>query len=112
MQYGVERILTSILQSFGMGKFSAAIMWVLQEVFAMPHEYMICEPNEKEGRILLDEIMQSGNFGQYDTRGADLKNGGTIKHGIWKLKRIMRLVGSYPEMALWEPFFRVWHYGW
>ena len=42
----------------------------------------------------------------------DLKNGGTIKHGIWKLKRIMRLVGSYPEMALWEPFFRVWHYGW
>ena len=24
----------------------------------------------------------------------------------------MRLVGSYPEMALWEPFFRVWHYGW
>lgn len=42
----------------------------------------------------------------------DLKNGGTIKHGIWKLKRIMRLVGSYPEMALWEPIFRVWHYGW
>lgn len=101
-----------ILESFGIGKFSAAIMWVLQEVFAMPHEYMICEPDEKEGRILLDEIMQSGNFGQYDTRGADLKNGGTIKHGFWKLKRIMRLVGSYPEMALWEPIFRVWHYGW
>lgn len=109
---GREDNVLQILQSFGIGKFSTAIMWVLQEVFAMPKIYMICEPDEKEGRILLAEIMQSGNFGQYDTRGADFKNGGTIKHGIWKLKRIMRLVGSYPEMALWEPIFRVWHYGW
>ena len=35
--------------------------------------WMICEPNEKEGKKLLEEIMEGGNFGQYDTRG----NGGT-----------------------------------
>lgn len=40
------------------------------------------------------------------------KNGGTIKHGVWKLKRVMRLVSSYPEEALWEPWFRVWHLVW
>ena len=33
-------------------------------------------------------------------------------HGLWKLKRVMRLVGSYPEEALWEPVFRVYHLGW
>ena len=74
--------------------------------------WMICEQNEKEGRKLLAEIMQGGNFGQYDTRDAALKNGGMIKHGLWKLKRVMRLVSSYPEEALWEPVFRVWHLGW
>ena len=74
--------------------------------------WMICEPNEKEGRILLEEIMKGGNFGQYDTRDAALKKGGMVKHGIWKLKRVMRLVRSYPEEALWEPVFRVWHLGW
>ena len=73
--------------------------------------WMICEPNEKEGRKLLEEIMKGGNFGQYDTRDAVLKNGGMMKHGVWKLKRVMRLVGSYPEEALWEPVFRVWHLG-
>ena len=73
---------------------------------------MICEPNEKEGRKLLEEIMKGGNFGQYDTRDAELKNGGMMKHGIWKLKRVMRLVRSYPEEALWKPLFRVWHLGW
>ena len=35
-----------------------------------------------------------------------------IKHGLWKLKRVMGLVRSYPEEALWEPVFRVWHLGW
>ena len=100
------------LRSFGMGKFAAAVMWVLHEVFAMPAHYYICEPNEKEGRKLLAEIMQGGNFGHYDERGKDIRNGGTIPHAVWKLKRVMRLVSSYPEEALCEPFFRVWHWGW
>ena len=74
--------------------------------------WMICEPNEREGRKLLEEIMKGGNFGQYDERGKEFKNGGMVKHGLWKLKRVMRLVRSYPEEALWEPVFRVYHLGW
>lgn len=142
----------AVLRSFGMAKFTAAVMWVLNEVFVGEHEnenserqqeqhkttwcpqadgrsehelsridrelkennyvpWMICEPNEKEGKKLLAEIMQGGNFGQYDTRDAALKKGGMMKHGLWKLKRVMRLVSSYPEEALWEPVFRVYHWG-
>ena len=71
-----------------------------------------CEPNEKEGKKLLEEIMKGGNFGQYDTRDAELKRGGMMKHGVWKLKRVMRLVSSYPEEAMWEPVFRVYHLLW
>lgn len=102
----------AVIRSFGMGKFTSAVMFVLHEVFDVPPHYYICEPNEVEGRKLLAEIMRGGNFGQYDTRDAALKNGGMIKHGLWKLKRVMRLVRSYPEEALWEPVFRVWHLGW
>ena len=116
----------AVLRSFGMGKFAAAVMYVLLEVFAMPTRHsindarlrindcpwLLCEPNEKEGKKLLEEIMKGGNFGQYDTRDAALKKGGMVKHGLWKLKRVMRLVRSYPEEALWEPVFRVWHLGW
>ena len=46
---------------------------------------MICAPNEKEGRKLLDEIMQGGNFAQYDERGKELKNGRLIRHGWTRL---------------------------
>ena len=102
----------AVLRSFGMGKFAGAVMYVLHEVFAISSHYYICAPNEKEGKKLLEEIMKGGNFGQYDERGKELKNGGMVKHGLWKLKRVMRLVSSYPEEALWEPVFRVWHLGW
>ena len=102
----------SVLRSFGMAKFAAAVMFVLHEVFAMPTHYYICKPNEKEGKKLLAEIMQGGNFGHYDTRDAELKRGGMMKHGVWKPKRVMRLVGSYPEEALWKPVFRVYHLLW
>ena len=131
----------AVLRSFGMKKFASAVMFVLHEVFeneecivneecrmkkqrsaaegkaneewpVVLEPWMICEPNEKEGRKLLEEIMKGGNFGQYDERGKEFKNGGMVKHGLWKLKRVMRLVSSYPEEALWEPVFRVWHLGW
>ena len=116
----------AVLRSFGMKKFASAVMYVLHEVFSMPKRqlitderllitdgpWLLCEPNEKEGRKLLEEIMKGGNFGQYDERGKEFKNGGMVKHGVWKLKRVMRLVRSYPEEALWEPVFRVWHLGW
>ena len=102
----------SVLRSFGMAKFAAVVMFVLHEVFAMPTHYYICKPNEKEGKKLLAEIMPGGNFGHYDTRDAELKRGGMMKHGVWKPKRVMRLVGSYPEEALWKPVFRVYHLLW
>ena len=116
----------AVLRSFGMKKFAAAVMYVLHEVFSMPKRqlitderllitdgpWLLCEPNEKEGKKLLEEIMKGGNFGQYDTRDVALKKGGMVKHGVWKLKRVMRLVRSYPEEALWEPVFRVYHLGW
>ena len=104
--------ILAVLRSFGMAKFASAVMFVLQEVFAIPTHYYICKPNEKEGKKLLAEIMQGGNFGHYDTRDAELKRGGMMKHGLWKLKRVMRLVRSYPEEALWEPVFRVYHLIW
>lgn len=99
-----------ILSRFGMKKFAAAVMYVLQTVFAMPDEYLICQPNEKEGKFLLNEILQAGNFGKYDDR---IKHGGTKSQHAWeKTKHNLRLLTHYPEEVLCEPFFRVYHWIW
>ena len=95
-----------ILDGFHMGKFAAAMMWVMGHVFGMGEEYMICQPEEKEGRFLLEEIMQMGNFGKEDKR----------YKGNKKMKRFARhwfhLLVHYPSEVVWSPIWIVYHWFW
>lgn len=109
--------LGKTLRYLGMGKFAGALMWVMQEVLGLNREYMICEPSEKHGQFLLNEIMIAGNFGHYDSRLASLnvKKGQLsyqIKHAWRRIKRNMRFFTSYPEEVFWEPYARMSHFAW
>ena len=90
------------LRHFGLLKLASAMMWALQEVCGMPMEYALCEPNEKEGRFLLDEIMRGGNFGHHrkDNR---LRNTAT---------RMLALLPHYPSEVLWVVPWKLWHKCW
>lgn len=119
----IDDEMMPLISSFGMRKFAGAVMWVLAKVFEtveMEEEgenekierlpWMICEPDEPEGRFLLSEIMRAGNFGKYDDR---IKHGGGTVHHAWeKLKHNYRLIGHYPEEAISEPCFRLYHWFW
>ena len=98
--------LNKLLRELRLMRFTAAVMWVLGYVFGLEREYMICEPDEKEGRFILDEIMQTGNFGHGDTRYL----------GYSKLKRMSRhglhLLLHYPSEVIWTPIWLVYHRIW
>lgn len=100
------------LSRFGMKEFASAVMYVLQEVFAMPSEYMLCAPDEKRGRFLLNEIMLAGNFGKYDVRNVIGANEGYLRRFVRRQKRFLRFLTQYPSEVLWGPYFsvkqRVW----
>ena len=100
------------LRSLRMQRFAGAVMWVLQQVFAIDDRYMLTVPDEREGRFLLDEIMQAGNFGQYDQRLQHQQGESALHWGLRKVKRNFRFVRSYPSEVLWSPLFKLWHYFW
>lgn len=58
--------LASSFEYIGMKKFACAMMYVLQVTMGLECEKMICEPSEKTGRFLLEEVVRGGNFGKYD----------------------------------------------
>lgn len=100
------------LRELGLLRFAGAVMYVEREVFGLQEENMICEPDEKAGRFLLDEIMRAGNFGQYDTRIRDAHSGGSVMLYIKNVKRLFSMVRFYPSEVLWAPFWKVGHFVW
>lgn len=100
------------LCSFGMKRFVGAVMYVLRIVFDIDETLLLCEPNNKEGEFLLDEILRGGNFGKYDDRNKAIPVDSKIKHGLFNIKRNLRYFKHYPSEVLWMPLWRVWHWGW
>lgn len=50
-------------------RFVGAVMWVLNHILGLEDKYLLCRPNEKYGRILLQEILDGGNFGHFYSNG-------------------------------------------
>lgn len=100
------------LKYLGLWKFAGAVMYVLHETLGLPEEKMIAPIDVNEGRFLLAEIMQGGNFGHYDTRLGSKENEGKFHRYLRMSLRNLRFVKHYPTEALSEPLFRTWFALW
>lgn len=94
------------LRSLRLTRFAEAVMWVLHTQLGLEEKYLICGMNEKEGRFVLGEIEQTGNFGYSDTRfGGMSKLRRMTKHGI-------HLLLHYPSEVIWTPIWLIYHKVW
>ncbi len=100
------------LKYLGLWKFAGAVMYVLHEALGLPEAKMIAPIDVNEGRFLLAEIMQGGNFGQYDTRLGSKENEGKLHRYLRMSLRNLRFAKHYPTEALSEPLFRTWFAVW
>ena len=100
------------LKYLGLWKFAGAVMYVLHEALGLPEEKMIAPIDEKRGKLLLSEILNGGNFGQYFTKYGGFTHQSMAKKYFLKIWRNMHFVRYYPAEALSEPIFRTWHFFW
>ena len=106
-----KAFVVSWLKKIGLFGFSRAVMYVLKEALGMDEKYLISDPHEKRGKVLISEILAGGNFGKYETRYWANTEGFMNKN--WqKIKRNAHFTMSYPSELLAEPFFRMYHYWW
>lgn len=99
-----------IVSKFGVERFAKGLMWVMRECLGMPCEWMLWEPDEKEGKYILKQVMQGGNFGHYDERL--LHKRGKLGAVADILRHNMHLFLHYPADVLWAPVWIVWHKLW
>ena len=55
----------AIMKRLGMMRACGAVMWLLQQVFGLERDLMLCEPCRWRGERLLKLALTDGNFGQY-----------------------------------------------
>lgn len=99
------------IKALGMYRFATAMMWLMKEMFGLEEKYLICECNEKEGRFLLDEIMNTGNMGHGETRFRR-DDSTAIRRFIGNQRKNLHLLTHYPGEVCWSPFFNLARYIW
>lgn len=97
-----------LLKDLRLTRFAEAMMWVLYTQLGLEEQYLICGMNEKEGRFVLDEILQTGNFGQGDSRYR-YKRWFKLRHHI---AHGSHLLMHYPSEVIWTPIWLVYHKVW
>ena len=101
-----------MLRQLRMLRFARAMMWVQQQVFGLDEQYLLVTPDEREGRFLLSEIMQAGNFGKYDARINRTNHHKLLPRLYNSLLRGWKFLRHYPHEMIWNVPFRAWQYTW
>lgn len=105
MEGGYEKVV-ALFKTLGLIRFVAATQWVLTEVFLMPTDKCLCEPNEKEGKKILEEILIGGNFGHHDERN-HVKNETFMQRFFRRWGRKFRMFRFDPLGTILMPFSRI-----
>lgn len=100
------------IRQFGMLRFAKGMMWIMKEVFALEDNYLIFEASERYGRLILDDVMQGGNFGHHDERNKRLHGGSAIGRSLCGLKRNMKFFALGPWEILSSLVWSIWHWWW
>ena len=100
------------LEYLGMARFTGAVMDVLCFNFGLEKEYLLCEPDEKNGKKLTSDIIGMGNFGILDKRNYTPKGESSLARFIRKNKRILSNLRYYPKEVIWAPYAKVHQYLW
>lgn len=104
--------VSKTIERLGMKRFAGGVMWIMQQVFGMSDDLLICAPDANEGAFLLNEVMQAGNFGKYDERINRDKDASAFQLYIRHIKRNLTFLTHYPSEVLCAPLWKIWHMGW
>lgn len=96
-----------VIGRLGMKKFTGAVMHVMQRVFGLPDEYLLCKPNNRNGSFVLSITMLAGDYTRNIERTRTLSHLGRIGHHLYWLKRNRPFLTQYPAEVCFELYRRI-----
>lgn len=100
------QMVEETIKDMGLSKFTAGLMYVIQTIFCLDGNRLLCKPNQKIGKELIDDILDGGNFGKYGREQHD-NNESSLRWVIRRFYRIIRLFKYDPIGAICRPLIRI-----
>lgn len=104
--------VSSTIESLGLKRFAQGVMYVMQTVFGMKEDELICKADSEMGERLLSEIMVGGNFGHYGNEEVSNSHGNKVAFFWARMRHNLRFVLDFPSEVLWSPWYMVKHHVW
>ena len=93
--------IVDMWKRLGMYRLATAVMWVESEILGLPEDALLAFPHASRGRMLLADILEGGNFGQYSQRRKYKKRGRIYLKRVLSVIRLLRISRLFPG----ESFF-------
>lgn len=90
-----------ILNRLGLLRFGRGVMWIEKYCLGLDDEYIVIEPDERIGMLILEEVQNGGNFGHHDNRYS-IRHNGYLARGIIDGYRLVKLIPYFPVDSLWK----------
>lgn len=95
-----------LIKKFHLLKFACGIMYILHTILGYDGGKNLVQEDSDEGKYILEQILQGGNFGKYDTRLTDYKQEPNHFLRFIKLMRLLLSRWSHdPYEVSWQPLF-------
>ena len=100
------------LRKLGMKRFTASVMASMWYNFGMEEEFLLCTPDIKHGKKLVNDAFSMGNFGVMDKRNHSRDGETKLATFFRKNRRVFSNLRYYPREVIWSPFARVSQFVW
>ena len=100
------------LKCLGMKRFTASVMASMWYNFGLEEEYLLCPPDMKHGKKLVNDSFAMGNFGVSDKRNYTSDQETKWARFCRKNRRVFSNLSYYPREVIWSPFARVSQHVW
>lgn len=91
----------SVLREIGMMRLAAAVMWVEYKVLGLSRDSLLTSPNERLGTVILEDIMEGGNFGHHSSR-QEYRNFGRYTKKCADTWHLVKLLPCFPGEAFFK----------
>lgn len=103
--------IANLFEELGLMRFARGVMWIEKECLGLEDKYLLVEPDERRGKVILEEMLEGGNFGHHDERYKS-RNKGYIARGITDVYRLLKLSTVFPSESMWKIYRKLENQKW